>query len=79
MPDQKDRLTADRLNDDGVVLLICAIFGYYDRCELAHECDKEEAMAQIFGGGCKVGNSHNDYYQLELNMSRLALKKYTGL
>lgn len=72
-----NKMTADKLNDDGVVLLICTVFGWYG----SHErTDKEDAdmMACLFGGGCATGNSHNDAYQLGLNMSRIALRKYTG-
>lgn len=76
-------MTADKLNDDGVVLIICTIFGLYDdtiyRNE-RHDSDSEfyDPMARLFGGVCAVGNSHNDAYQLGLNMTRLALRKYTG-
>lgn len=72
-----NKMTADKLNDDGVVLLIGTIFGLYDGRE---RVDKENAdvMACRFGGGCAIGNSHNGAYQLGLNMSRIALRKYTG-
>jgi len=72
-----NKMTAEKLNDDGVVLLIGCIFGLYDGWD---RVDKENAdvMACRFGGGCSIGNSHNGSYQLGLNMTRIALRKYTG-
>lgn len=72
-----NKMTAEKLNDDGVVLLIGAIFGLYDGW---NRVDKEnvDIMACRFGGGCAIGNSHNGAYQLGLNMTRIALRRYTG-
>jgi len=76
-------MTAEKLNDDGVVLLICAIFGLYngyDRHDsyIYNDSIQDDVMMRMFGGGCKFGNAHNGSYQLGLNMSRIAMKKYTG-
>jgi len=72
-----NKMTAEKLNNDGVVLLIVCIFGLYDGWD---RVDKENAdiMACRFGGGCSIGNSHNGAYQLGLNMTRIALRRYTG-
>lgn len=76
-------MTAEELNDDGVVFLICTIFGLYDgydRCDshLYDESTFDDVLSRKFGGECQKGNSHNGAYQLGLNMSRIAMKKYTG-
>jgi len=79
-----NKMTAEKLNDDGVVLLIGAIFGLYDgyarfdpRCR-SDDSDPTEVIERLFGGGCSIGNSHNGAYQLGLNMTRIALRRYTG-
>lgn len=79
MLDRNDnKITAEKLNDDGVVLLIGAIFGLYKIDERTGKGDIEHVMEYIFGGGCTIGNSHNGAYQLGLNMTRIALRRYTG-
>lgn len=76
-------MTADKLNDDGAVYLLCTIFGLYDgyeRYDSHTQCNSmfDDALSRLFGGEGKFGNSHSGGYQLGLNMSRLAMKKYTG-
>ena len=72
-----NKMTAEKLNDDGVVLLIGAIFGLYDGWDRVDKVNVD-IMACRFGGSCAIGNSHNGSYQLGLNMTRIALRRYTG-
>ena len=72
-----NKMTAEKLNDDGVVLLIGCIFGLYDGWDRIDKGDGD-IMERIFGGGCLTGNAHNKSYQLGLNMTRIALRRYTG-
>lgn len=75
--DNMNRLkSADQLNDDGVVFLICTIFGWYTGWDQIPQQGDTDTMTRLFAGGCKTGNSHNGSYQCALNMSRLALHKY---
>lgn len=81
-----NEMSAKMLNDDGVVLLLCAVFMGNDcrsldtlLCNQGHKNSTDtDTMANLFGGGCKTGNSHNGAYQLGLNMTRIALRKYAG-
>lgn len=76
-----NRMSARELNDDGVVYLLCTVFGLYDgyeRMDIVNENGVKDTMGRLFGGQCQHGNSHNGDYQLGLNMTRLALRKYTG-
>ena len=78
MLDRKgNKMTAEKLNDDGVVLLIGCIFGLYDGWDRVDKINAD-IMACRFRGGCSIGNSHNGAYQLGLNMTRIALRRYTG-
>ena len=75
-------MTAEKLDNDGAVLLICAIFGLYDNYDrhdsrISDNSMYDDVMSRLFGGACKIGNAHNESYQLGLNMSRIALKRYT--
>jgi len=72
-----NKMTAEKLNNDGVVLLIGCIFGLYDGWDRVDKINAD-IMACRFGGGCLIGNSHNGSYQLGLNMTRIALRRYTG-
>lgn len=61
-----NKMTAEKLNDDGVVYLLCTIFGLYDGWERYDSKQDRvngdrplEVTERLFGGQCEVGNSHN--------------------